>query len=253
MILGIMQPYFFPYIGYYQVIEAVDKYVLYDNLSFSKETWINRNRLLAKNGSPFYMVVPIVGKRSAHQIRDVRIADQKPWRRKLLASLHYHYKKAPFFDETYSIVERTIHLPTDSLAELNAHSIISIAGHLDIPTTITSSSHEYDDLEDKLADESNYVTLFPHFTSMPIRKVLRILEVCRIEKATQFVNAPGGQTLYSRAEFAAQGVDLKFVNPLEYVYQQHGTAFFRDLSIVDVLMNCGKARTSDLVRSYKLS
>ena len=97
MKLAIMQPYFFPYIGYWQLINSVDTFIIYDNLNFIKEKWVNRNRLLAINGEPFYFRVPLLDKSSYKKIKDISIDFHQKWKRKILDSIYFNYKRSAFF------------------------------------------------------------------------------------------------------------------------------------------------------------
>ena len=109
MKLAIMQPYFLPYIGYFQAIHAVDKYILYDNLTFIKDAWMNRNRLMLSNGAITTFSVPIIAKSSNTMIADIRIDNSQKWAEKLLKTIFLNYKKAPFFDEIFPIFEKLLY------------------------------------------------------------------------------------------------------------------------------------------------
>jgi len=254
MKLAIMQPYFFPYLGYYQAVAAVDKYVLYDNLSYIKGGWLNRNRLLAVHGEPFYLIVPVKDKSSFRKINEVELVDNQPWRRKLLKDIFFNYKRAPFFEEVYPVIERVINSDVKLLTQLNASSIIDISKYLDIQTEITTDTRKYIGLEEKLvSDESNFAERFSSLKlRKPEKKARRVVEICHTEGAEILINAIGGQALYDKAEFARNNIQLFFVQTGEYSYQQSTEQFHADLSIIDVLMNCGKERTKELLKQYTL-
>ncbi len=232
MKLAIMQPYFFPYIGYFQLIGAVDKYILYDNLNFIKDAWINRNRIMVKNSGISLISVPLVHKSSNQKIRDIKIDDSQQWRGKLKKSLSLNYKKSPMFNEVFPLLEQLIDHKTDKIAEFNNNLIKSICNYIGIYCIIESNSDKYQEIEDKLSDE-HYISC--RYPSIEI-KTSRILEICQHEKARIFYNAIGGTVLYSKEVFSANGIELKFLKTDNLEYQQFSCKFIPNLSIIDVLM-----------------
>ena len=254
MKLGIMQPYFFPYIGYFQLIQAVDQFFLYDALDYSKEGWINRNRILVVHGRPMFLSVPIKDRRATKIIRDVELLDGSDWRTKQLRSIHRNYRRAPYFREVEGPIEEILFLDTFSLSELNKHCIVRICDFLDIETEILTDSRPFDELENRLRNKTTDLTeSFPNlFSERPQRKVIRALELCRTLGAKVFINAIGGRDLYSKDVFAAHGVDVFFVSPRHHVYPQRSSSFYPRLSIIDVLMNCGRNNTRKLLAEYDL-
>lgn len=254
MKLAIMQPYFFPYIGYYQAISAVDKYMLYDNLNYIKEGFVNRNRYLVVNGSPSYFIAPIRHKSSFTKIRDVELVADNTWKRKMLNSFYCHYKRAPHFNEVISVIEGVLETDTNLLTTLNARSIIDVSRYLDIPTKITSDTEEYRYLEEiLLCEDEKLVSYFPYIQSKSLdRKVVRVIEICKKEKADILINAIGGQALYRKDVFADFNIALYFIKTEDFLYPQQSRTFHPNLSIIDVLMNCGKEGTKELLRKYTL-
>ena len=136
MRLAIMQPYFFPYLGYFQLMAAVDKFLLYDHVNYIKKGWIHRNRIREKDREPVYFAVAISPSSSFVKIRDVHLDHTRPWRKKLLAQLFFNYKKAPFFEEVYALIARAIQCEAENLSELNFLTLTAIARYLDIATEI---------------------------------------------------------------------------------------------------------------------
>jgi hypothetical protein len=254
MKLAIMQPYFFPYIGYYQAISAVDKYILYDNLAYIKRGWVNKNRLLVVNREPVYIIVPVKDKSCLRKINEIELVDNKNWRKKILNTIFMNYKKTSYFDEIYSIVEHVINSEVRLLTELNIKSIIDISRYLDIKTEITTDTSKYFHLEEKLEDDRlDIAARFPSVKLLnPEKKVIRVIEICRTEGADVFINAIGGQELYDKEEFTLNDIKLFFVQTKGYSYKQSTEIFYPHLSIIDVLMNCGKAGTKELLNKYDL-
>ena len=147
MKLAIMQPYFFPYIGYFQAISAVDKYILYSNLNFIKEAWMNRNRLLMRDGNIVMTTVPLKSKSSYTLILDIEIDNNQPWKAKFLKTVQNCYGRKPFFDEIYSLIEELLSRDYNLLKDLNAATIITIAQYLGITTQIEVDNSQYISME----------------------------------------------------------------------------------------------------------
>jgi hypothetical protein len=255
MKIAIMQPYFLPYIGYFQAIEAVDKYILYSNLNFTKKGWINRNRLLIKNQSVFTITVPIKDRSQNKLISSIKIIANSEWIEKLLRTIYINYKGAEHFNEVYPFLENMFSKSFEYLSQLNGYLITNICNYIGIKTTIESdSTNKYLELERKLPriDENDY----SHFRYMektrPEKKVARILEICKTENATTYINAIGGQNLYSNEEFSKYGIDLKFIQTEEFEYPQFSQDFQPNLSIVDVLMHNGSVGTKKLLQKHTL-
>ena len=252
MKLGMNQPYFFPYLGFYQLVSAVDRFIIYDNLNYIQYGWINRNRFLVVGGTPTYFNAVTAESSSYKKIRDIKLSPRTNWRKKLLNSFFLNYKKRPFFDETYAVIEPIILYPTDSLCELATRSIVEICRLLQIATEIIENP-TYEELENDL-QKNNLTEVFPTIKLKdPERKVFRVIAVCRMMEADQFVNATGGQALYDKAEFAANGITLSFLQSRDEPYQQTNEGeYYPGLSIIDVLMNCGRAGTIRRLDNYEL-
>jgi hypothetical protein len=250
MKLAIMQAYFFPYLGYFQLINAVDKFILYENLSFRKESWMTRNRLLAAKSKPFYIKLSVKSKSSNKKISEIEIADRK-WKQSLLKNIHHHYKFSEYYQEVMPFLERIIQTDTDSLHTYNSKTICMIAELLGITTKIDYSNSHYLNLENELQLKYQHKETERLFQTMD-RKTARVISIARQEKADVFINAIGGSFLYSKTEFTAHNINLFFISTNDYKYQQSSKDFFRDLSIIDVLLNCGIEKTKELMNHFKL-
>ena len=230
-----MQPYFFPYIGYFQLLAAVDRFVIYDDVTFIKQGWVNRNRMLI-NGEASFFTVPLAHKSSAITIRETAISDapeHRRWAEKLLKSFDNAYRRAPEFASTFPIVERVLTKTTTRVADLAVESITAVAGALDIRTPIGPSSSVYGNADLNGED--------------------RVLAICRAEKADRYVNVSGGRELYSRERFKSDGVELRFIESKPIEYAQFGDAFVPWLSIVDVLMFNPIERVRELLRACEVA
>jgi hypothetical protein len=245
MKLAIMQPYFFPYIGYFQAINAVDKYILYENLNYIKEGWINRNRVLIKNQTPSYFSVIMDSSSSNKKIYEIKLSSTFNWRKKLLNKVFLNYKGSAFFDETYALITACINIEEEMLFAYNAGIIKKIAEYLEIKTEIQFDNRHYLALEDSLILEASRKSN----TSIKAR---RVFEICKKEKATIFINAIGGFSLYDKNEFKDEGIELLFIESGEIVYKQFSEEFYPKLSIIDILMHNGKDQVKNYLNRYSL-
>ena len=251
MKLGMNQPYLFPYLGFYQLVAAVDRFIVYDNLNYIQYGWINRNRFLVVGGEPTYFNAVTDDSSPNRKIRDIKLSSRSNWRRKLLNTFFLNYKKCPFFDETYTLIETIIRNETDSLSRMATESIVKVSRHLGIETEIIENPI-YEDLETLLESE-DLGTAFPSIKlEQPERKVFRVIAVCQLMKATHFRNAIGGQTLYDKDEFRRNGIELEFLKSRDEPYPQTTETYHPGLSIIDVLMNCGRAGTMVRLKNYEL-
>ena len=214
MTLAIMQPYFFPYWGYFQLLNKVDKFVVYDDVNFIKKGWINRNRVLI-NGEPTLISIPVQKVSQNRTIRETKLADQPKWKTKLLRTLEQSYKKAPYFQVVFPQVEALLLAEYPSIADLNLATIKMVHQYLKFDTELVESSVIYGNQH--LAGQE------------------RILDICKQEQATVYINPIGGMELYNSEYFEQAGVQLFFIHPHATPYQQFGTTFHPNLSVLDSL------------------
>lgn len=231
MKLGIMQPYFIPYIGYWQLMNAVDRYVVYDDVNYIKGGWINRNRLLI-NGEPKYFNVPLVGASPNKRINEVAVNNTRSLIDKNLRTLWNEYRKAPFFGQVYPIMERILNNGQPTISAYILSSFQLIAEYLRIKTELVLSSDI--DKEAGLKGQD------------------KVLQICEIMGATEYYNAIGGQQLYSRAAFQERNIQLKFLKTNNIVYKQFSDIFYPNLSIVDVMMFNSRKDVIDMLDQYTL-
>jgi hypothetical protein len=209
-----MQPYFLPYLGYFQLIASVDLFIVYDNIEYSKKGWINRNRLL-RDGQPVTFSLPLKGDSDYLEVRERQVAAS--FRREdLVNQFASAYRRAPYFASTMPLVERVLHCADRNLFGFLEHSILETCGHLGLSTAITRSSTVEIDHGLKGQD--------------------KLLALCEAVGAGTYVNPIGGMELYSRDTFRSRGIELQFLRPTILEYAQFGSAFVPSLSIVDVLM-----------------
>ncbi len=214
MKLGIMQPYFFPYIGYFQLITAVDIFIVYDNIKYTKKGWINRNRML-QNGKDVIFSLPLKSDLDYLNVCDRELAADFN-RDKLLNQIKGAYRRAPYFENTFPLVELIVRYQNTNLFRFLHHSIVKTCEHLGITTEIRISSDIAIDHDLKSQD--------------------KVLALCKAVGASAYVNAIGGMELYSKETFREKGIDLKFIQSKPFEYPQFGNKFVPWLSIIDVMM-----------------
>ncbi len=212
--VAIMQPYFFPYIGYFQLIAAVDQFVVYDNIKYTKKGWINRNRFL-QNGKDAIFSLPLKKDSDSLDVCERELATDFD-REHLLNQLKGAYRRAPYFDQTFPLVERIVRCEERNLFHYLHNSIVQTCRHLGITTDIKISSRVAIDHGLHAQD--------------------KVLALCEVLGATTYVNASGGVELYSKEVFSSKGVDLKFIKSLPFDYVQFDAPFVPWLSIIDVMM-----------------
>lgn len=226
-----MQPYFFPYIGYWQLINAVDKFVIYDDVNFINRGWINRNNVLI-NGGKKLINLRMHNASQNKLINEIEVLGDNIFNNKLLKSIESNYKKAPCFSEAYQTIERIINQNEKNLAKYLEFQIRQVCDYLSIDTEIVVSSSIKKDNELKGQD--------------------KIIEICKVLGAEEYINAIGGQKLYSNEDFAAHGIELKFLKTGEIEYVQFKNQFVPNLSIIDVMMFNEPNKINEMLDDYEL-
>jgi hypothetical protein len=226
-----MQPYFFPYIGYFQLIAAVDTFIVYDNIKYTKKGWINRNRML-QNGKDVMFSLPLKSDSDYLDVCERELATDFN-RDKLLNQFNGAYRRAPHFTETFPLVEQIVRYEDTNLFRFLHHSILKTCEHLDITTEIRISSDIAIDHDLKNQD--------------------KVLALCAAVGASTYVNAIGGMELYSKETFREKVIDLKFIRSRPFEYPQFGDAFVPWLSIIDVMMfNSREETLAGITRNFDL-
>ncbi len=231
MKVAIMQPYFLPYIGYWQLFAAVDKFIVLDDVAFIPRGWIHRNRILV-NGAPYLFTLPVSGSSQNRLVCEIERADTENWRHKFLSTLRQNYGQAPHFKMTMALLEPIFVNSERNLSRFVVDSLRTVAGYLGITTELVVASSNYD--KHRLNGQE------------------RIIDICKQEGASCYLNPPGGILLYERDRFAKDGIDLKFVRSSETSYPQQSKGFEPWLSIIDVLMNVGRDKTRVMLNDFSL-
>jgi hypothetical protein len=228
--LAIMQPYLFPYVGYFQLINAVDKFVIYDDVNYIQRGWINRNNILV-NGSGHLFTIPLKDASQNRLINEIELAGSG-WESKFLKTIEQAYKKSKYFPDAFPIVYSIINNGNKSISELTRDSIFKIADYLGISTLLEPSSKKYGNNHLKGQD--------------------RILDICQREKAQHYINPIGGQEIYSRKLFEDAGIQINFLKTGSVEYKQWGSVFVPNLSMIDILMFNSKEEINKLLSNYEL-
>lgn len=224
-----MQPYFLPYIGYFQLVAAVDKFVLYDDVNYINKGWINRNQILV-NGQPYMFTIPLKEASQNKKINEINLASDEKWRDKTLRTFLQSYKKAPMFNEVFPLIESIFKYPETNLATFIHHSLTEVCDYIKFKTEIVPSSTIYNNQDLNGQD--------------------RILDICMREKASIYINAPNGKSLYEASVFSAKNIELKFLESSSVRYEQYPQSdFVPNLSIVDVLMFNDREKIGSMLAS----
>jgi len=227
-----MQPYIFPYIGYFQLIDAVDKFIFYDDVNFIKKGWINRNQILI-NDKAHLITIPLNKASQNIFIKDTLISYSENWVKKLLIKLDNNYRKAPYFKDVFLLIKNILEKKTETISDLAINSIKEVSSYLGLNTEFELSSEKYMD--------STY-----------LKKEFRLIEICKKNNATDYINPIGGKEIYAREDFMNKGLKLKFIEPQINEYKQFNSEFVRGLSIIDVLMFNSKEEVKNMLDKFKL-
>jgi hypothetical protein len=232
--LAIMQPYFFPYLGYFSLIKHVDEFILFDPVQYIRHGWINRNRILKQGEGWLYIVVPLA--RHSHEalIKDVEVDGSQAWREKLLGQLSPYKKMTSRYREVRALVEQAIAGDNPRLVDLNRATLQAVCDRLGIDTPIRIWSQMNLEIEEpRAADEW-------------------ALNTCKAIGATAYWNPPGGQSFFDRSKYEAAGIDLKFHKQNLPPYSQRRETFEPGLSIIDVLMLNDRERVHEMLDDFEL-
>lgn len=228
-----MQPYIFPYVGYFQLVNAVDKLIFYDDVNFIKGGWINRNRILL-NGQPFLFTLPIRNLSSNSTIIDTEINLPlfQAWKDKFYKTIRQAYGKAPYFEEGFGVLQSSFDEKYESIAKMARSSIVEVSKYLALSTDFASSSENYSNKH--LSGEE------------------RVIEICKNEKATDYINLNGGKHLYCKEHFQKHSIKLHFIQHKSIHYRQFNAHFVENLSIIDMIMFVDKSTIKNLLTEFVL-
>lgn len=232
MKIAIMQPYIFPYIGYFQLVNAVDVFVFYDDVNFIKRGWINRNQILVNNEAILFSV-PLKKVSQNKLIKEIELGYDDKWLKQFFATLEFNYKKAPFYEETLQLVKDVFETDHLTIADMAVDSIKKIANHIGLSTVFEKSSVAY-----------------PQTKGMD--KADRLIEISKLRKAETYINPAGGKELYNKKYFKAYDIDLFFIQNKIVPYLQFDANFVPGLSIIDVMMFNSKEEVLKMLDLYQI-
>lgn len=229
--VGIMQPYFFPYIGYWQLINAVDKFVILDDVNYIVRGFINRNSILV-NEKKHAFILPVEKASQNNFIKDSFFCFPNKENEKLIKTIEQSYKKAPYFKDAFHIIESCLTYENLNVVSFIENSINSVCEFLDIKTDIIISS--------KIEKNNN------------LKSQDRIIEINKKMKSDVYINPVGGKELYSKEDFQKEGIKLLFISKKEYRYKQYNLEFVDNLSMIDILMFNSKNEIKQMLEYYSL-
>lgn len=234
MKLGIMQPYFFPYLGYFALINAVDLFILFDTPQFIRHGWIERNQILNSQGKPMYIRVPLEKFKRETPINQVKIRTHEAWQSKLLEQLNVYKKRAPFFDEAIALLEKTFATETNSIVELNHLALKNVCEYLEIDTPIKIWSEM-----DIAIGEVNAPDEWA-------------LEICKALDADTYINPTGGLSFFDTDKYKKENIDIRFIEYTARPYTQLSNEFVPYLSVIDVIMFNEKEKIQSYLKDFRL-
>lgn len=236
MKIGIMQPYFFPYLGYISLIKHTDEFMLFDPVQFIRHGWIERNRILKPTEGWQYIAVPLMKHSQETKIQDIKIDNNQQWREKIFAQLQHYKKKAPFYAQTIDVINAGLSQMTDSITQLNFNTLKATCEYLNIPFNCSIFSERHLDIEPVNAPDE------------------WALNICKALKYAEYWNPPGGQEFFDASKYENAGIKLVFQKPkLEFYSQRRGPNNFEPgLSIIDVMMFNSVTDINNMLDKYEL-
>jgi len=234
MKLGIMQPYFFPYVGYYSLIKNTDKFILFDTVQFIRHGWIERNRILKPSEGWQYIQVPLLKHDRDVFIKDLGIKNTELWREKLKAQLQHYKKRAPYYSDCMDIVTTCLAIETESIVELNYNILLHTCKYLGI-----NFDCEIYSKMNLTIDEVNA----PDEWALNISKVM---------EATEYINPPGGLEFFNKEKYLQNNIKLTFLGNNCAQYKQRREGFEAGLSIIDLMMFNDVSLINNMIDDIKI-
>jgi WbqC-like protein family len=232
MKVAIMQPYFFPYLGYFSLIKQTDIWVVFDTVQFIRHGWIERNRILKPLEGWQYIQAPLVKHSQKTIIKNIHVRNDEKWQEKIIAQLTHYKKKAPYFNEVITFLENALNYPSDGITHLNTHLLQKVCQYLKIPF--------------------NYQI----FSTMNLEIALPTspdewgLNITKAIKGSTYINPYGGMDFFDKNKYLKAGIELKFLKTKLIPYRQKGLNFEAGLSIIDVMMFNTPEEINQLLDNY---
>ena len=226
MTLAIMQPYLFPYIGYWQLVYSVDTFVIMEDLHYIKQGYINRNSILV-NGKAQRITLELMHASQNKLMTEIEIGNN---REQLLKTVERAYKHAPYFNDVFPLIRTVLEFPEKNLARFTSSSIVKISDFLGLDTKFVHSCDFERDHRLRAQD--------------------MVLDICKKFNATNYINTIGGQKLYSSEVFKDHGINLNFIEPEITEYRQFKNEFVPKLSIIDVMMFNSREEIDEMLKKF---
>ncbi len=230
--VAIMQPYFFPYLGYFQLVHSSDAFICFDDVNFIKKGWIHRNQLII-NGQSHLFSIPLIGASQNKKINQLELDNFSKWREGFLKMIRMSYGKCSEYNLVFPWLEKLLNQEHGLITELNYNSIVGVLEFLDINSSKVIKTSSIYNNADLVAQK-------------------RIIDICMQEKADVYINAIGGQNLYQKDAFNQCGMELCFLKSREINYPQKSDIFVPYMSILDVLFNVPMQEVKNLFNNYDL-
>ena len=231
--ISIMQPYFLPYIGYFQLIKATKKFILYDDVQYTKKGWINRNRFIDEKNKIFYFTINIKKRSEIDLIRNKTITNE--WnknRKKILNKIYFSYKNCSDFDQKFFLFEKIFLFKSDYLFPIIFNSIKLLTKYLNIDTELLVSSEI--------------------ISTKSLKKEQKIFAICKELNEFNYFNPYSGVDLYSKKKFLEQKINIFFIRKKPFSYKQNTSIFYDNLSIIDIIMQNNKNDINISLDEYEI-
>lgn len=230
-----MQPYFFPYLGYFSLIKQTDKFILFDNVQFIKHGWIERNRILKPNNGWQYVAIPLIKHSRNTKIKDVVINNELDWRGKIFRQLEHYKKRAPFYSETVDVIRTALDIETSSIVKLNENIIKKVCEYININVDVSVFSE---------------INLKIEKPNAPDEWALNICKT--FGNAEEYINPEGGLEFFNREKYEKEGIMISFLKMNLSQYSQRRQEFEAGLSIIDVMMFNEPTKINNMLDDYEL-
>lgn len=235
MRVAIMQPYFFPYIGYFSLIKHVDKFILFDTVQFIRHGWIERNRILKPSEGWQYIKVPLKKHSRNTIIKDITIDNEQNWQQKIISQLQHYKKIAPYYSETIQLLSGIFSKEYNNIVEINFIALRSVCNYLGITTPIEIYSDMNLNIEKVNAPDE------------------WALNICKtLDNVDEYWNPPGGKSFFDKTKYEKSNIKLRFHSIIFTEYSQKRKVFYPGLSIIDVLMFNTKDEINTMLDKYEL-
>ena len=237
MILAAMQPYFFPYIGYFQLMKHVDKFIIFDNAQYMRHSWVNRNRILSPNTEKRwqYINVPLTSASQSTSINEMKISDSFDWENIIFGKLSYYkFLKAPNYKSVINALS-TLQIQSDSLLEINLLTLKLICDYIGIKFNYCLLSNENDFPVNKIEGPGDWA-----------------LTICKHFNASSYLNPINGEGIFDKKKFLRSDIKIQFIKSKFITYDQLSKNFEPWLSVIDIMMFNDKKTINHMLKQYKI-